>query len=357
VPARRASSVQVMRMCNALVRAGHDVVLVAKAGREPTDTDDHAFYGVSRAIEIVKVPRPAWRGGGVVFTAGMAREIARRWRDSDLVYSRDLAGAAIAAEMRLPVVFEAHGIPSPTSARWLLRRVSAHHALRGLVVISRALEADLAAQGYTTRAPIVVAPDAADLGAASERRRGPHIRVGYVGNLYAGRGIELVLELARRLPAHDVEIVGGTAREIERFQHDAPPNLTFRGFVEPAKLADVYASFDIVLMPYPRSGIGVASGKSDTSRWCSPMKMFEYMASGAAIVSSDLPVLQEVLSHERNALIAPAGDVDAWHAAIERLATDRELRSRLAATARDDLATHYTWDARVRRITGELGLS
>jgi len=355
VPSRRASSIQVMRMCDAFADAGHDVTLVAKAGPALAD-DDRAFYGTKRPFEIVKLARPGWRGGGVVFTTQMAREILRR--RTDLVYSRDLAGAVIAAELRRPVVYEAHGIPANAAARWLLARVVRERTLRGIVAISSALRDDLASLGLvSSHAPTIVAHDAAEISAVPLRTRtNARPQLGYVGNLYPGRGIELVIELAARLPGCDVVIVGGSPDDIKRWSPHAPANLSFRGFVPPAGLDAIYASLDVVLMPYPRSGIGVASGANDTSRWCSPMKMFEYMASGAPIVSSDLPVLQEVLRHERNALIAPAGDVAAWSRAVQRLIDDRELAARLAATARDDLLRDHTWRGRVRHITDALQL-
>jgi glycosyltransferase involved in cell wall biosynthesis len=101
-------------------------------------------------------------------------------------------------------------------------------------------------------------------------------------------------------------------------------------------------------MPYQRR-VSV-SGGGDTSAWMSPMKMFEYMACRRPIVSSDLPVLREVLAHERNALLAEPGSVDAWVAAVERLRGDPELSRALAARAREDV-TAYSWRARARRVT------
>jgi glycosyltransferase involved in cell wall biosynthesis len=361
VPSRRASSVHVMKMCAALARAGHDVRLIAKRSRDRADAaaDAHAFYGVS-GFAIDQLARPGRRGGGLVFALATLGALVAHRRRTELVYSRDLIGALTALELRMPTVAELHGVPHDPRIRALARRVVHHRALRGLVVVSDALRRDLVALDLVPRrAPVVVAHDAADPPGPSrfDRARSGRPRIGYVGNLYPGRGIELILELAARLPAYDFELVGGSEADLATWRARAPlPNVSFAGFVRPAELAARYRRFDLVLMPYPRSGIGVASGANDTSRWCSPMKMFEYMASGAPIIASDLPVLGEVLRHEHNALVAPAGDAGGWQLAVERLATDPALAARLAQQAYADLVREHTWDTRVRKIFTALAL-
>jgi glycosyltransferase involved in cell wall biosynthesis len=358
VPSRRASSVHVMKMCAAIARAGHEVRLLAKRSPDPADAgvDVHAFYGVE-GFAVDLLPRPARRGGGVVFAAATLAALVRARRRTDVVYSRDLVSALTALELGLPTVAELHGIPDGPRLRALVRRVARHRRLRGVVVISEALRLDLVAADLApTRAPIVVAHDAADPPAAAPRRsRAGRPRIGYVGNLYAGRGIELIVDVAGRMPDCDFELIGGSEKDLAVWRAKAlPGNVALAGFVRPAELAARYAAFDVLLMPYPRSGIGVASGKSDTYRWCSPMKMFEYMATGAPIVSSDLPVLGEVLRHDHNALIAPADAPASWQHAIRRLVDDPELARRLADQAFADLVRDHTWDARVRQIFGAL---
>jgi glycosyltransferase involved in cell wall biosynthesis len=364
VPSRRASSVHVMKMCAALGRAGHAVRLIAKRSHDRADdaVDPHAFYGVS-GFAVDKLPRPARRGGGVVFAAATLAALIARRRHTDLVYSRDGLGALTALELRIPTVAEFHAMPEDPMLRALVRRVVRHRSLRGLVVVSEALRSDLIAHDLVPpHAPTIVAHDAADLpgprpaGARSGALSGSgRPRIGYVGNLYPGRGIELILDVAGRLPACDFELIGGSEADLAlwRTRH-VPANVTLAGFVRPAELDARYRRFDILLMPYPRSGIGVASGASDTYRWCSPMKMFEYMAAGAPIISSDLPVLGEVLHHDRNALIAPADDAASWQHAIARLIADPALGRRIADQAYADLVRNHTWDTRVRHIFAAL---
>ena len=359
VPSRRASSVHVMRMCAALGRAGHRVELVAKRSHETAASglDDHAFYGVGETFTLTKLARPRRRGGGVVFAAGIVATLVAR-RHTDLVYSRDVVGAAVAARLGMPLVFESHGVPGDRRiralTRWLVRRPS----VRGVVAISEALRRDLAAERLLPEhAPTIVAHDAADPVPLVEHVPGSPPRIGYIGNLYPGRGVELVVELAARLPDCTVEIVGGSDADLATWRaRPVPANLRFVGFVPPGELAARYRSFDVLLMPYPRRGIGVASGANDTSRWCSPMKMFEYMASGVPMIASDLPVLGEVLIDGVNATIAPAGDAAAWQAALERTLADPATRVRQAVRAQQDLRAEYTWSARAARVMLGLGL-
>jgi glycosyltransferase involved in cell wall biosynthesis len=101
----------------------------------------------------------------------------------------------------------------------------------------------------------------------------------------------------------------------------------------------------VLLMPYARTIAGSSGGNS--AEICSPMKMFDYLAAGRAILSSDLPVIHEVLN-EQNAAFAPPEDLDGWSVALKRLLEDAPLRLKLGAQARRD-AQAYTWQARARR--------
>jgi len=86
-----------------------------------------------------------------------------------------------------------------------------------------------------------------------------------------------------------------------------------------------------------------------STHFTSPLKLFEYMAAGRAIVASDLPAIREVLQHEKNALLVPPGDSEMLARSIQRLAEDRNLAMRLARQALVDV-TDYTWERRASRL-------
>jgi glycosyltransferase involved in cell wall biosynthesis len=78
------------------------------------------------------------------------------------------------------------------------------------------------------------------------------------------------------------------------------------------------------------------------------MKMFEYMASERLIISSDLPVLHDVLN-EKNAVLCDPENASQWQAAIERAMNNPDWARGLTKQARRDVAS-YTWVQRARRL-------
>lgn len=367
VPSRRASSVQVMKMCAAFSRQGHEVQLVTKrcsSRQESGVTEDFGFYGVAEGFGITKLDRPAWKGGGLIFTRGLLRFLRANRSRIDLAYCRDAFGALLATRLSIPTVFEVHEPQTGLVPGVVLRNVLRAPHLARLVAISGAL-----ANHYATHHPgltedkLLVAHDGAepvpDRAGASRRTDPPsnatrRLRVGYVGQLYPGKGLEILLPLAELLTDVDFEIVGGMRETLERLAgRELPPNLTLSGYLPPSQIADCYESFDVVVMPYQHK-VGVAGGRSDVARWMSPLKMFEYMAAARPIVSSDLPVLREVLEDERNSLLVPPHDLAAWARAIRRLQSDPGLRERLGSAARSDQVARHTWDQRALAVLAGL---
>jgi glycosyltransferase involved in cell wall biosynthesis len=99
---------------------------------------------------------------------------------------------------------------------------------------------------------------------------------------------------------------------------------------------------DIAVAPYlenPQLGL-----------WGSPMKLFEYMACGAAVVASNLGQITEVIQDGYNGLLTPASDVPALASAILRLIEKPELRTRLGQQARRDAEQKYSWEHYISRL-------
>ena len=380
IPARRANTLQVMKMTQALAAIGHTVYLLAPESFGNVDPkaqiswDELAsHYGLQHSFPIEWLPSlPRFRRYDFSWRAV---RWARRWQ-ADLIYTRLPQAAGLASQLGSRVVFEIHDLPQgllgPQVLRWFLRGRGAYR----LVVITRALASDLQdrfdlpADSLLT----IVAPDGVDLerytgllapqparlalaseaaGEWSSALRPECFTAGYTGHLYAGRGVELLLALAARLPGVNFLIVGGELQDVEKLRKRIRVvglnNVILTGFVPNAELPRYQAACDVLLMPYQRQ-VAASSG-GDISRYLSPMKLFEYLACERPIISSDLPVLREVL-HAENSILLSCDDVDAWVSALHQLETDPGLCRRLAAQARQD-AQQYTWEARAKKILSE----
>ncbi len=364
VPSRRASSIQVINTCAAWARQSHDVTLVTKLcppRQEPGIDDIFAFYGVAAELTWTPLSRPAVRGGGLLYRYCLNRHVRAHRDETDLFYCRDADGAASAARAEVPFAFEAHQPPGSGTLGRRQKRFLSAPSCRGLVTITESLaHAYRRCGGLPSSLPVVVAPDAASLdppGGPPPRslKAAPRPRVGYVGQLYPGKGLELLVALAANLPEASFHVVGGDPSKLARLARAAlPENLTLHGFVSPAEVRRYYAELDVVLLPYGRRVAG-ATGRSDLAPWMSPLKMFEAMAAGRAIVAADLPALREVLDHEKTALLAEPEQLAEWIASVRRLLAETDLAARLGAAARQLVAESYTWDLRARRILRELG--
>ena len=117
--------------------------------------------------------------------------------------------------------------------------------------------------------------------------------------------------------------------------------MTFAGIVEPSRVRELLQQADILVLPNPASAI--------STRFTSPLKLFEYMSAGRAIVASDLPSIREVLHHEIDALLVAPGNPEAFAGAIERLVAQPGLAARLARAA-FDAAPEFSWDRRAERL-------
>jgi len=162
------------------------------------------------------------------------------------------------------------------------------------------------------------------------------LNVGYIGNLYKGKGMELISELIPICRWINFHIVGGLEEDIVYWKNqlDSYDNVQFYGFVPHSETLKYAKAFDILIAPYLRNVRG-------------------YMSMKKPIVCSDLPVLREVLVHEQNSILCSPEKKEEWVKSFERLKVDDELRKTISKNAYIDFINNYTWKARAKKIIEE----
>lgn len=365
LPSEKANSFQAMQQCEALGDLADVEFWHPRRRANPLEGRDvYAYYGIRPTFRLrpiacvdsgalrARVPRAGFLMQVASFQAVCAARLACR-RGRLMVYSRNpldifLMPAIRAVHPRAGLFLEDHdGLlrRGETVKRQLLRAVD------GIVVTSAHHAAELAEAGVASAA-VLVAPNAVNVerfAACAPAAEGTRpVRVVYVGNLFRWKGVFTLVDAFSHLPdAFTLTVIGGSPELSAPFDaHVAARGLERRvtriGPVPPAEVPALVSGASVVVLPN--------SAASDlSSRLTSPLKLFEYMASHIPIVASDIPAVQAVLEHGRNAWLVPPDDPVRLAEGIARVVDDPPLGRRLAAAARLD-AQSRSWVGRADQI-------
>lgn len=357
-PSTQANNVHVTSMCNAIFEAGNEVTLIAYY-LENYDIDSvrrsiYSDYNLNRDIGVELVVRK--NSFGSIYFSGLEISKLVSTIGPNTIIARNLTAAYFSRKYCENIFLELHqpinsglGLQS-----YLLNKLSLRKNFIGLIVISNPLKEIFINSGLSKNR-IFVLPDGAsvpekevsiDSIIASDR-----LKVGYFGSLYLGRGVELILELARLLPEMDFYIYGGSLVQLEALnsKNYNLDNLNFIGHIAFTKVSKEMQRMHVLLAPYQRQ-VGLASGNLTTESWMSPLKIFEYMSVERAIVCSNIPVLQEVLIDGVNCILCSPEDINGWYLTLKKLDANRGELVKIAKRGRLDLIQYYSWKVRWQNI-------
>jgi glycosyltransferase involved in cell wall biosynthesis len=357
MPTEKAHGLQVMQMCRAFAQIGHEVTLVVPKRKNWIDKSIWEFYGMEPNFKMVEVPIvdfivwDKWLGNWALWltTAWFGFKARRVIEDlkPDVIYSRDPFSSAWTPKW-VPNVFEAHTFPN--RALWFYRWL--WNQCDRVVSVTAGLQKMFAEQGIP-ESRLRVAADAVDLEAFTVTESKEACRrelnlpldkflVVYAGHLYPYKGIPDQIEAGQWLsPDIRLVIVGGRPDDLERTKALAAKfnltNVIFVGRVPHKAVPKYLRAADLATMPYTRESHHV-------EYYSSPMKLFEYLAAGAPIISTDLPAVREILDDE-TAEFVPAEDPKALADGINRLHANPSRLAVLSAHS-SRLAKNYTWKSR-----------
>lgn len=366
--------VHIEEMIEALRGLGHEVIVVA-----PAASDKAEFGDDGGAVAWLKrhLPRFAYELMEFAYALLAYRQLAQAVREHqpDVLYERfnlfQPAGVWIKKRHGLPLLLEVNSPLFEERARYdglslkRLARWSETYTWRNadyVLPVTRVLGNIVVKNGVAPER-VVVIPNginqerfamSADTTAAKQALGlDHHLVLGFTGFVRDWHGMDQVIDYiaqeGREAGCHLLVVGDGPARaalEKQACDLGLANRVTFTGVIGRDDVAKYVAAFDIALQPA-------------VVDYASPLKLFEYLAMGRAVIAPDQPNIREILRDGDNALLFDAQDPAGLVRAIRSLVQDAALRARLAARAGATIAEqNLTWRGNAQRVTdlaGRLG--
>ena len=364
IASRDGQSVHLEELMKALKTLGHEVILVGPAAFAQTE-----FGGSNSAVDSIKKLIPAWLYEPLEIAYNIKAFLRLRAavlkHRPDIIYERFslylFAGVWARKRLGLPLILEVNsplfeerakndGLRLHRIGRWAQSYIwrNVDHAFPVTGVLAKTVESYGVPASRITVVPNGVDParfqaapktDAPALPAGK-----PVIVLGFTGFIRDWNAVHRLIDFAAlHKDIYDIRVLvvgDGPARpflEEHARKQGIPERLTITGIVGRDEVTRHVTSFDIAVLP-------------DVTPYSSPLKLFEYLQLGSAIVAPDMENIREILTEGHDALLF-AKDPGALEAALLKLCADPALRARLGVAAKDTITRKsLTWVNSAERV-------
>ncbi len=368
IPSRQANTVHVLNQIYGFIELGYKVDLFAKLNFR-NEANIENYLKKSFGFDTKNI---SFNDFNINYKFGIEFFIALRFvfflfkksNNKKIIICRNLYAAYLAGIiLRINLIYETHA-PEKGIRKNIQFLLLKNKRIKS-IVISKKLREKLNQYHNFNFKNIEIFPDAAKSGLEifSEKKKKQilgellekkyfkfNFFCGYFGHLYPGRGIEVIYELSKRNRNFLFLVFGGTEEDIiiSKKLYESS-NLIFFGFLDHIDSLKILRCVDVLLMPYQRN-VSIGIKGSNTADWMSPLKLFEYMSSGVPIISSDLPVLREILEDRRNALLVPPKNFDSWDKSLKIIRGNRKLASYISKNAFNEYMQYFNWKKRAENF-------
>ena len=360
-----ANSIQVLQMCNAFGNAGIETTLLFpnKFDRLYVKEQIQNKVGGELKFKIIlySYTTPFNIGKSFISCFQALRSVAKISSNYQIFFTRHYLINHFMLRLKLNSIFEMHMINFTSTKilnnliRKLIIKDSKNDYQKLVITISQKMKEYLL-KNEIARSKTIALHDGFSKEKFSKYCEIPEARkklgidskkkiVTYLGSLYKNRGIEVIIKLAEDNTDAEYFVIGGTKTQQEYYQSVAKKldvnNILFMGSIPHQNVTDYLYASDVLLM--------IWSWEVSTIEFCSPLKVFEYMAAGRIIVGQKFPTIPEVLTDGENALLADPDSLNELKIKMKE-ALKMEYPNNLASNARQKAFEHYTWEKRVNEI-------
>lgn len=369
IPTEKAHGYQIMKMCESFCRKGADVVLYIPSRLNRLNNDPFSFYGISELFPIVRLwtvdllnaKLPVYFSFFIQYFSFIFSVLPTiLFKRQGAIYTRDALIGVCAALCGRRVIFEKH--TRSRTDKYLLPVLNIFNAK--FVAITDFHKKMMVNNFNIIPDRVIVSHDGVDVDIF--KRTGEDIRqirlelglpiekrlllyVGQLKTMGREKGIEWIADILPKIiksfPSLTFVSVGGSTAEVENYLKkvknlDLPGSALFIGNVPRFLVPKYLKAADYLLLPYPNT--------EHYAYFMSPLKLFEYMAAGRVIVTSDLPSIREILD-ERTAVFFVPNKPESLVLALKKVIYNTSFSEEISKNCQE-LAKRYTWINRAETI-------
>jgi len=355
-----ANPIQIMKMADAFSEIGFNAEIFLPGWKKSINSQEVSErYGVKNNFKINFIPNFSIKGKFNIISFAIGSFFKSfNWNDKAIIITRNERVASLLVHARKKVMYENHTFYYPSENITLKYRQRVKALMKNknvcMIAISKRLKELWVNYGLNSH-KIFVAHDGADLAEFKriakfdkkelKEKLGLLLEKGiicYVGSLSKGRGIEFILDAAifYKDKNYLFLIIGGRKSEINKYKNKPnSKNIVFTGYIENSRVPLYLRCADLLVMPY--------QSKVVTIDGCSPMKVFEYLASGSYILAPVFPSFYEVMKDFGGITFYEPEDNRKFISEIDKiLSSPNALRSH----DRFDKLDIYSWQNRAKKL-------
>jgi len=353
IPSSMASSIQIIKMCEAFSDLNNEVTLITTNVKKKK-FDTFSFYNVRRKFTIKRLKKFKSFPLGINYYLFSFFSILESLKYKPEIYiTRNFFTCFLLVLLKKRTIIELHhdiSIESRT-VKFLVRYSNFLNSsyLKKAVAITNGVKKEFTEKKYIQSNKIVVLPSGSSL---KQKKNLPiknkFFKIGYFGSLYKSRGFELISKLAKIDNKNQYFLFGDLENLSLQKHRKFKSNLNICSHIPYRDISKKMFEMDILVIPYV-SSITVAGDVGDITRFTSPLKLFDYLTAGKVIICSDFKVLKEVISSKNAIFIKNFKNPFSWKMEIDKLANLYEKQITISLN-NQKLSKTYTLKERAKKI-------
>ena len=354
LPSSNPGSIQVANMCSAMTELSHDVnIIVPKTG---LDISISKFYGLKKTPKIKQINFFKKFPLGInYYLFSIISIIYAIFIKTDLYITRNYFTLYLLTLLRKKTIIEIHDDLSSEGRiiQFIFKNfdIFNNRNIIKIVAISKGVENFLINELNVNPNKIQILSSVSDLKFKFKKLvKKKCYNVGYFGSLEKSKGSQFLVELSKLDKNNNYFIYGGNKLDAKKLYNKyKSSNLKIHQTVEYSKLSKYISEMDVLVIPSNKFIIKSLGGVGNISKYTSPMKLFDYLASGKIIITSDLKVYKEILTDNKNCIMIKNLNKINWLNTINQIKFNIEKINKIKLNA-FNLSKKYSYKKRAQKL-------